>query len=81
MLEALCQWDVANCEILERFRNSQVDRLCKNKAVEFGIAEPSWIERPLDRGTYKVLSDGYQIILDKKHYFENLTPEPSPSCR
>lgn len=49
--------------------------------VEFGIAEPSWIERPLDRGTYKVLSDGYQIILDKKHYFENLTPEPSPSCR
>lgn len=49
--------------------------------VEFGIAEPSWIERPLDRETYKVLSDGYQIILDKKHYFENLTPEPSPSCR
>ena len=39
MLEALCQWDVANCEILERFRNSQVDRLCKNKAVEFGIAD------------------------------------------
>lgn len=40
--------------------------------VEFGIVEPSWIEKPLDSGTNKVLSDGYRIILDKKHHFENL---------
>lgn len=40
--------------------------------VEFGIVEPSWIEKPLDSGTNKVLSDGYKIILDKKHHFENL---------
>ncbi len=42
------------------------------KEVEFGIVEPSWISIPLDTGTYKVLSDGYKIIIDKKQYFENL---------
>lgn len=40
--------------------------------VEFGIVEPSWIEKPLDAGTYKVLNSGYRIVVDKKHYFENL---------
>lgn len=40
--------------------------------VEFGIVEPSWIDRPIDRGTYKVLSDGYKVIVDKKGYFKNL---------
>ncbi|WP_297714655.1 nucleotidyltransferase domain-containing protein [Clostridium sp.] len=42
------------------------------KEVEFGIVEPSRISIPLDTGTYKVLSDGYKIIIDKKRYFENL---------
>lgn len=42
------------------------------KEVEFGIVEPSWISMPLDSGTYKVLSDGYKIIIDKKRYFEDL---------
>lgn len=41
--------------------------------VEFGIVDPSWIEKPLDAGTKKVLSDGYKVIIDKKRYFENLT--------
>lgn len=41
--------------------------------VEFGIVEPSWIEKPLDAGTNKVLSDGYKIVIDKKGYFDNLT--------
>lgn len=40
--------------------------------VEFGLVEPSWIEKPLDTGTNKVLSDGYKIVIDKKDYFENL---------
>ena len=40
--------------------------------VEFGVVEPSWIEKPLDNGTNKVLSDGYKIVLDKKRHFENL---------
>lgn len=35
------------------------------KEVEFGVAEPSWISRSLDAGTYQVLSDGYKNILDK----------------
>lgn len=42
------------------------------KEVEFGIVEPSWISMPLDSGTYKVLSDGYKVIIDKKRYFEDL---------
>lgn len=41
--------------------------------VEFGIVDPSWIEKPLDAGTKKVLRDGYKVIIDKKRYFENLT--------
>lgn len=40
--------------------------------VEFGIVEPSWMAEPLDAGTHRVLSDGYIVIVDKKHYFENL---------
>ena len=40
--------------------------------VEFGIVEPSWIAKPLDVGTNKVLSDGYKVILIKRHYFDNL---------
>ena len=42
------------------------------KEVEFGIVEPSWVSVPLDAGTYQVLSDGYQVIIDKKGYFEDL---------
>ena len=38
--------------------------------VEFGIVEPSWIRKPLDDGTKKVLEDGYKVILDKKYHFE-----------
>lgn len=40
--------------------------------VEFGIVMPSWISMPLDIGTYKVLSDGYMLLIDKKGYFEDL---------
>lgn len=42
------------------------------KEIEFGIVEPSWTSMPWDAGTYKVLSDGYKIVLDKKSYFESL---------
>ena len=42
------------------------------KEIEFGIVEPSWISMPLDSGTYKVLSDGYKIVIDKKRHFEDL---------
>ena len=33
------------------------------REVEFGIVEPPWISMPLDNGTYRVLSDGYKIII------------------
>lgn len=38
--------------------------------VEFGITTPIWIEKPLDDGTLRVLSDGYKVILDKEDYFK-----------
>ncbi|GAA0084898.1 hypothetical protein UT300007_13370 [Clostridium sp. CTA-7] len=44
----------------------------EGREIEFGIVDPSWIESPLDAGTYKVLSDGYKVSIDKKHYFSNL---------
>ena len=42
------------------------------REVEFGIVDPTWVSKPLDAGTHKVLSDGYKIVIDKKRYFENL---------
>lgn len=44
----------------------------KGQEIEFGIVDPSWMRKPLDAGTKKVLRDGYKVIVDKKHYFENL---------
>lgn len=43
------------------------------KEVEFGIVNPTWIEEPLDKGTNKVLNDGFKVIIDKKGYFKNIT--------
>ena len=40
--------------------------------IEFGIVEPSWIAKLLDAGTLRVLRDGYQVIVDKCHSFEDL---------
>ena len=42
------------------------------KEVEFGIVSTSWIEKPLDKGTIKVLSDGFKVVIDKKGYFKNI---------
>ena len=42
------------------------------KEVEFGIVNPTWIEKPLNNGTNKVLSDGFKVIIDKKDYFKDL---------
>lgn len=39
MLELLRDWDVGECEILNGFRTSQMERLCKNKSLEHGIAD------------------------------------------
>ena len=40
--------------------------------VEFGIVIPSWMDKPLDEGTRKVLSNGYRVLEDKEKYFEDL---------
>lgn len=31
------------------------------KEVEFGIVDPTWVSKPLDAGTHKVLSDGSEL--------------------
>ena len=33
----------------------------------------AWIKKPLDKGTRKVLNDGFKVIIDKKGYFKNIT--------
>lgn len=40
--------------------------------VEFGITTPIWISKPLDKGTRKVLSDGFKVIVDKEGYFKDI---------
>lgn len=40
--------------------------------VEFGITTSIWIEKPLDNGTFRVLSDGYKVIVDKEDYFKGI---------
>lgn len=39
--------------------------------VEYGLVTPSWLKLPLDHGTWSVLQDGYQVILDKTGFFTN----------
>jgi predicted nucleotidyltransferase len=34
--------------------------------VEYGIALPDWASQPLDPGTFRVLSDGMQIVYDRE---------------
>jgi predicted nucleotidyltransferase len=43
-----------------------------NLEVEFGITTPIWVERPLDAGTFRALSDGYRVIVDKEDYFKDI---------
>lgn len=40
--------------------------------TEYGIAEPSWIDKPFDPGTHKVLSDGHKLLINKYGKFENI---------
>jgi hypothetical protein len=40
--------------------------------VEFGVTTPVWMEKPLDEGTRRVLSDGYKVLLDKDAFFKDI---------
>lgn len=40
--------------------------------VEFSITTKNWIAKPLDAGTYSVLLGGYEVIMDKEGYFNDL---------
>jgi predicted nucleotidyltransferase len=39
--------------------------------VEFGITSPEWLEKPLDRGTRRVLADGFRVLVDKGSHFKD----------
>ncbi len=40
--------------------------------VEYGITDMDWISLPLDKGTQRVLDDGFKIIVDKANNFKNI---------
>ncbi len=40
--------------------------------VEFGITTPVWLEKPLDEGTRRTLSDGFKVLLDKDAFFKDI---------
>jgi len=43
--------------------------------VEFGITSAEWAEIPVDSGTFRVVSDGSKILLDKSKKLEQLLSE------
>lgn len=43
--------------------------------VEFGITSAEWAETPVDSGTFKVVSDGSKILVDKSKKLKQLLSE------
>jgi predicted nucleotidyltransferase len=43
--------------------------------VEFGLAPPRWAEHPFDKGTAKVLRDGFRVLYDPRGLLKNLRSE------
>ena len=43
--------------------------------VEFGITSAEWAETPVDSGTFRVVSDGSKILVDKYKKLEQLLSE------
>jgi len=43
--------------------------------VEFGITSAKWAEIPVDNGTFRVVSDGSKILVDKSEKLEQLVLE------
>ncbi len=43
--------------------------------VEFGITSAEWTETPVDSGTFRVVSDGSKILVDKSKKLEQLLLE------
>ena len=37
--------------------------------AEFGMVAPTWMAHPLEKGTLRVLQDGYKLLVDKKGLF------------
>lgn len=44
----------------------------KEYEIEFGIGTEEWIRMPLDRGTERVLRDGYIIIFDRGNSMQDI---------
>ncbi len=42
------------------------------REVEFGLVDGGWASLPLDAGTRRVLTDGYRVLVDKSHIFDEI---------
>lgn len=49
--------------------------------VEFGLARHDWVERPFDRGTARVLRDGFRVLYDPRGLLKDLRNELERSER
>jgi len=47
--------------------------------VEFGITSAEWAETPVDSGTFRVVSDGSKILVDKSKKLKQLLSEVKKS--
>jgi len=63
-----CDWiylfgDVVSYQIEEYGACTSVRVFYKDSVeIEYGIVDTSWISEPLDKGTYRVLSDGFKLL-------------------
>lgn len=42
------------------------------REVEFGLVDGGWASLPLDAGTRRVLTNGYRVLVDKSHIFDEI---------
>ena len=48
--------------------------------IEYGFAQPSWANVPLDAGTRRVVDDGFKVLFDPQHKFDALQKTLSEGC-
>jgi predicted nucleotidyltransferase len=68
--------EIEKCKIEYWGRVTSIRTWYKNVIeVEFGITSVEWAEIPVDSGTFRVVSGGLKILIDKSKKLENLLLE------
>ena len=82
-LEWINKFGKVNKYQIEDYGRVQSIRVFYNQSfeVEFGITEKIWTEIPVDSGTFRVISDGCNIIIDKTNKMHKLINEVNKSIR